>query len=115
MVAFQLIAVPLVLLLLFRSAMRVIRGERPRWTAILGVCVWSVAGVSIVAPELTNRVAAWMGIGRGADLLIYIVALSFAVVAFYSYQRFRRLESQITEIVRAMALRDTEEGRRDRR
>jgi hypothetical protein len=105
MIVFQLIAVPIVVLLLLRSAIRAVRGDRPRWTALLGIVVWAAAGTAILAPDLTNRVAGWLGIGRGADLLIYVVALSFAVVAFYFYQRFRKLESQITEIVRELAIR----------
>jgi hypothetical protein len=108
MIVFQMIAIPLVLLLCLRSVARLLRGERPRWSALLGAVVWLGAAAAIFDPDLTNRAAGWLGIGRGADLLIYVVALAFAVVSFYFYTRLRRLESNLTVIVRELALRDHE-------
>ncbi len=104
MIVFQFIALPVVLLFLVRSLYRLIRGDRPRWGPVVGTVVWLTAAAAIVRPQLTNVAAGWLGIGRGADLLIYILAISFVVLFLYMHRKHRRLESEITQIVRSLAL-----------
>ena len=45
-----------------------------------------------------------LGIGRGADLVIYLVAIAFLVSVFYFYHKYRQLSSELTEVVRSIAL-----------
>lgn len=106
MTMFQWIAVPLAALLFLRSAMRFLRGEGYRWVAALAAVLWLAAAVTIAQPDLTNRVARFFGIGRGADLVSYLVALSFLVSVIYFYHKYRKLNSDVTEIVRSLAIQD---------
>jgi len=55
-------------------------------------------------PEFSNKVANYLGIGRGADLIFYIwIVLS--LLAFASlYITFNKQERQITHLTRALAL-----------
>ena len=55
-------------------------------------------------PEFSNKVANYLGIGRGADLIFYIwIVLS--MLAFASlYITFNKQERQITHLTRALAL-----------
>jgi len=68
------------------------------------LCV-AIAGVPIALwPETANRLAGVVGVGRGADLLIYV--LFFVVIGIVTSTHlmatgFRR---DITELVRAMAI-----------
>jgi small membrane protein len=61
-------------------------------------------GVFVINPELTNKMARWVGVGRGADLLLYlsIVGFSFLFILFYS--KIRRMEYTLTELTRNQAL-----------
>lgn len=61
-------------------------------------------GLFVINPELTNRLANWLGVGRGADLLLYfsIVGCSFLFLLFYS--KIKNLEEKITELTRNQAL-----------
>jgi len=64
-----------------------------------------IAGfVAVLFPEYTNSVAALLGIGRGADLLLY----SFVVFAlFYSVYQYRRQlwqEKVTTDLARSLTL-----------
>ena len=63
MIVFQLIALPIILLLFLRSLYRLIRGDRPRWGPLLGAVIWAAAGVAILRPQLTTAVARFLGIG----------------------------------------------------
>jgi len=55
-------------------------------------------------PDDLSRIAHWLGVGRGADLLLYIwVVVSFlALVALML--RLRALNEQLTELARKLAL-----------
>lgn len=110
---FQWITLPLVAWMLVRSVAHSLRGERGRGTAFLAAVVWFVAGLAIWRPEITNDVAELLGIGRGADLLIYGIAFAFLLSSFYFYRKTRRLESDLTAVVRRLAL-DEARGLRDR-
>jgi len=103
---FQIIALPIIGILFIFSLIMLVRGNQSRSIALLGVLIWLVAGIAILWPELTIQVARMMGIGRGADLLLYILVICYLISMFYIYIRFRKLESNITEIVRQLAIRD---------
>jgi hypothetical protein len=106
---FQLITVPLAAILFVRSFLRLVRGKQPRATALLGTVIWVSAGVAILHPELTIRIARLMGIGRGADLVLYLLVIASFVAWFYFYNKILSVQSDISEIVRRLALRDGNE------
>jgi len=102
---FQLSAIPIAGLLFLQSARRLGRGGSRR-TALAGMLVWLAAAVAILQPELTTGVARRLGIGRGADLLLYVLAILFLLACFYLYNRLQRLESAITGMVRHAAIQE---------
>ena len=104
MTVFQVLTVPIAVVLAAFSLRGVIRGERPRLIRFVRFLVFATAAIAIWDPNLTNRVAQALGIGRGADLLIYVVAITVIVGFFYFYQTTRRLEREITGLVRDIAL-----------
>ena len=65
----------------------------------------------ILWPEITNRLAAFVGIGRGADLILYTSTLFFFFVCFNFFIRFKELEEHIGLLARELALqRPVREG-----
>ena len=64
--------------------------------------------VMVLFPELANCVAALVGVGRGADLMLYLLVLAVYAGALLVLAKFRRLERQITELTRKIALYDAE-------
>lgn len=58
----------------------------------------------VVYPEYANRIANIAGVGRGADLLIYICFLSFLLLVLVIHLKFRRQEIILTELARTLAL-----------
>jgi hypothetical protein len=66
--------------------------------------VWIGTATIITFPDATSFLAHVLGVGRGADLIIYMSLL----ISFYLLLRIHlllaRLEQEITEIVRAIAL-----------
>ncbi len=60
--------------------------------------------VVAVQPGITNTVANAVGIGRGADFVVYCAALLVSRCLLSIYQWNTRLESEITSVVRHIAL-----------
>ncbi len=55
-------------------------------------------------PEQTTRLAEFLGVGRGADLLLYVwVVITLALIVFL-YLRILLLARRLTELTRALAL-----------
>ena len=80
--------------------------------------VAAFAGLYLVwAPGHANVVAAWMGVGRGADLILYLwVVMSFLMV-INLHLKIRSTLELATDLARAVAITNAEAtaaiGRRD--
>lgn len=66
--------------------------------------LWLAAGLAIAWPETTVLVARLLGISRGADLVFYVAILGMIVGFFSVYLRLRRIESNVTSLVRRIAV-----------
>lgn len=65
-----------------------------------------LAAVAIMFPPMLTTVARWVGVGRGADLLLYGLTITFLGYVAASYRRMRHLEQQNTVLARHIALGD---------
>ena len=83
------------------------RGLRSRAWSLLLLCVLIGLGVvAVVAPELTTVVANAVGVGRGADLLIYLLIVTLFFVILMMFARIRTLQDQITRLAREMSIEE---------
>ncbi|WP_131104350.1 DUF2304 domain-containing protein [Ornithinimicrobium sufpigmenti] len=67
---------------------------------------FAVAVLAILFPGLLTRVAQVLGVGRGADLLLYGLVVFFFGYVAASYRRSRHTDLQITTLARELALRE---------
>jgi small membrane protein len=58
----------------------------------------------LLYPEVTNQLAHFLGIGRGADLIFYLAILGFGYMSMLFYSKIKKLEEQLTNIVRSQSL-----------
>jgi len=58
----------------------------------------------VVTPGLANRIAHFLNVGRGADLLLYFAVLGAVYAAAHFYFRFKQIEQALVSIVRDLAL-----------
>ena len=102
-IVFQVVAVLVILL----AAFFMLRGGGARHQAIRRVLMLLfiiAAASSVFFPQVWTWAAHLVGIGRGADLLLYFLVLTFLGFVATTYRRFRHLESDVTELSRRMAL-----------
>lgn len=89
----------LILLLRHRQAMRA-----RAWKRLLLVGLAVVAIATILQPEASSRVANAVGVGRGTDLLLYLLTVLFLYVTATIYLKFRDLELRLTALARRLAI-----------
>jgi len=102
--AFQYLVVALMLALSLATLRSAARGGIRRRIAAFWLSVWAFAGGVALRPGLTVVVARALGIGRGADLVLYCTAFATLIGFFYIYVRFRRLDRALTVLVRQLAI-----------
>jgi len=103
---FQILAVAVVTGLLALSIVAMVRGWATRREGLVWAFVWLCTGVAIARPDLTVLVAGVLGIGRGADLVLYCAVIVMLIGFFMVYARLRRLRRDLTLLSRHLAIRD---------
>ncbi|GGN03945.1 MULTISPECIES: DUF2304 domain-containing protein [Terrabacter] len=89
-------------------AWRLLAGSGQRTQAVrrLGLLLLLALVVySIIDPSKTwTNLAKTLGVGRGADLILYGLAVAFLGFVVTTYKRFRAMETRYTRLARRIAL-----------
>ena len=86
-------------------SLRLPRGSRHqalRRMALIGFVGFAAA--SVLLPDVWNVLAGFVGVGRGTDLLLYVLIVAVLGYMATSYLRVREMESQVTQLARRIAL-----------
>jgi hypothetical protein len=105
---FQAIAVPFIAAMLIVSLRNLFKGRGRTVTSLVWVLLWLGSLVAVLYPETTTQVAQAVGIGRGADLLLYLAVLASIVAFSVVSRRMRQMAREITLLTREVALLDAE-------
>ena len=104
--AFQILALLVVGGLFLLSVTALLKGWATRREAAVWMLIWMAAAIAIIRPGVTKIIANALGIGRGADLLLYCTVVAMMVGFLMIYARMRRLRRELTLLVRHLAIRD---------
>jgi len=66
---------------------------------------WVIVGVVALIPDIANRLADFLGIGRGADVVVYSAIVIIVALLFRMSVRIEQLDRAITKVTRELALR----------
>lgn len=69
-----------------------------------GALVVLAGVVSVLFPDLLTRLARTVGVGRGADLLLYVLVVTFLLTTVVLFRRIGTLERRYAELARSVAL-----------
>jgi hypothetical protein len=103
------VAVLLVGFIRWQHGVRLQASKRLGFFAFLILNVWAV-----LRPDDVTYLANRIGVGRGADLVLYLLVVAFVFVVLNVYLRFRDLGERYTDLARAVALREAETVNRER-
>ncbi|MGC5076991.1 DUF2304 domain-containing protein [Agrococcus sp. DT81.2] len=93
------LAVPAVILLLPSKGARSLAIRRLTLLLVLVVGI-----IAIMFPSLADSVAALVGVGRGADLLLYGLIIVFIGYTLSTSAHLRRVDRQISALTRELAI-----------
>ena len=107
MVAIQIILVVAFLLFLYKFLNNPLGYKTRAWAKILTVLFTIIAIIAIVFPNSSNTVARWVGVAKGADLLLYILTLSFIFTLLNLYIKDKQYQKNMSVLARRIALIET--------
>lgn len=111
---FQFIAVSVLAGLIILSLSAVVLGKMTKREGFVWTVVWLCGAAAVLKYELTIRIAHFLGIGRGADLLLYCSVVVMLVGFMVVYIRLRRLQREMTILVRHIAIQNANLGNPER-
>jgi hypothetical protein len=80
-------------------------GQKAQALRRLGLLLFAAFAVwSILDPTVWTRMAKLVGIGRGADLILYGLVVAFFGFVVTTFRRFRDMEIRYTRLARRLAL-----------
>ncbi|MFI6445569.1 DUF2304 domain-containing protein [Kitasatospora sp. NPDC050543] len=62
--------------------------------------------VAVLWPSGVTWLAVRLGVGRGTDLVLYLMVIAMAFLALNTYLRFRSLEKKLTDLARTVAINE---------
>ena len=77
---------------------------------LLWFILWLSIGVVFWQPEIASRLAVFFGIGRGADLVVYIAIVVIIYLLFRLFIRVDKMDRNVTKLVRTIATSDEKKG-----
>jgi len=110
MTPFQILAISGLTVVVILTIRAVARKKISPAAGVFWLALWIGGAIAIGWPAITVEVARALGIARGADLVSYLSILAMLVGFFLLNLRIRRMESQITAIVRELALNEPQTG-----
>jgi hypothetical protein len=97
-------------LLAFRGSRRAI--HKVLWRVYILLVVMG-AVLSILFPDLLTSIAGFVGVGRGTDLLLYVLVVTFMLVSVVLFRRVAELERRYTQLAREIAVSSALAKRRE--
>ena len=99
-----LILAAVLLFVLFLRRSQTARLQAFKRIGFLLFCAFGV--LAVLKPDVMTWLANRVGVGRGTDLLLYMMTVIFGFFALNTYLRFKDTERRLTRLARAMAIRD---------
>ena len=98
----------LLLMALGGAGVALIRGRRTALSLLvrraLGLMAIAAGVVAVLTPDTVTTVAVFLGVGRGTDLVLYVLAIAFLFVTIGLHMRLSEMHDRYVELARQLAL-----------
>jgi hypothetical protein len=78
------------------------------WDRVLFFLLAALAVIMVLRPDWANEIAHFLGVGRGADLLVYVGFTGLAFLWLGLYTRQREMDVRLTELARRLSILQAE-------
>ncbi|NMA42717.1 MAG: DUF2304 domain-containing protein [Oligosphaeraceae bacterium] len=89
---------------LFATLLCLLASKNRILTRLFFLAQFLLAIVLTLWPQLSQKAADFLGVGRGTDLILYLLVVYVYIGSVLLLGKFRQQERQITELGRQMAL-----------
>lgn len=101
---FQIVLVAFALVACFKTWKQYLARQVSKyWFLVFGI-FWLVVATVAIVPQTTDIVAKYVGIGRGADMLVYIGVVALFYWTYRLMLKQQELSAEMTELVRKLAI-----------
>jgi len=101
--AIQIVLIVAILVVMGRLLLTRSARTRAIWT-LLGIVFTAFAIVAVLFPNVTNVIAHLVGVGRGTDLLLYVLVIVVLVVIVQQNLHQQDEQRRFAKVVRALTL-----------
>ena len=101
---FKLFLIAFSLYAIARSFKQYHKRQVSKYWAIVWSFMWLVVIGVALTPQSTDVVASFVGVGRGADLLVYLAVTFLLYAVLRLMVRQQKMSEEITELVRKIAV-----------
>ncbi|MFA7653551.1 MAG: DUF2304 family protein [Candidatus Magasanikbacteria bacterium] len=109
----QIILILFCLLAVIKVVSRYRGGDITLSWLIFWLIFWMLVGVVAFEPDSTMYFAHLLGVGRGADAVVYLALALLFFLFFKLMVKVERMDKKITKIIRGMALENKKSEVRD--
>ena len=102
----QIILIAVFVLAAVKAILRFRSGDIGSGGLFFWIIFWSTAAIIAAKPDATFYFAKKLGVGRGADLVVYSALVLLFFLIFRLMTIAEKQKKEITELARALALRD---------
>ena len=100
----KIIIVGFVLVVLWRTFRRFKKTDITWRELVIWSIFWILVATAALVPQATDTIAKFIGVERGADLLVYLSIIVLFFVVFKIIVKLEKIDRDITKIVRNTAL-----------
>ena len=104
----QILIVAFAIFAVVRAFFRFRQGRLPLVWFGFWAFFWVIASVVTLLPQTTTVAARLVGVGRGADFVLYLSVIALFYLIFRLFVKIEDLELEITRLVRKLALEESE-------
>jgi hypothetical protein len=110
----KIILIVAALLFMYFTLFRVNAKSSSAWKKLLLIALFVAMVVVVASPSIVDDVARRVGVGRGADLLLYLLTLAFIASSINSYLKSQADKEQLHKLARRIAIIEAHRNNADK-
>lgn len=110
---FTIFLVAFAIFAIVRTYGQYVKRQVSKYWFITWTSLWAVVVLAALAPEFTDVLARIVGVERGADLFVYTAVVILAYAVYRLMVRQQKLNEEVTELVRTIAIERAHKGERN--
>jgi hypothetical protein len=94
------------------AALVLVRGRRTALSLLvrrgLALAAIIAGAAAVLSPDTVTEIAGFVGVGRGTDLVLYLLCVAFLFVTIGLHLRLSEMHDKYVELARQLALHEAE-------